>query len=364
MTRIFAQANFDPKLWRADKTRIRNLLKIRIDILRIINDKALSNERKINTLRDHVNILKSELAVFADRIRSVENSKSHYSGLVKCYIRTMTGFWSKMLEIVDKAEENMLGLIKNQPQVDLNKPKPLTEKQRNWLRIGYEDRHKIFFGFLDMIKELRIEDVLNHQHLRDAIDHNRVEMNKLGADQETVNLLSGNIPEFQKQQHFFKSAYIDFPSFIEGLTLICNAYSTLDVTTFTDKFENKNDKISYQMLRKTHADTFKAQRERLNSNEMMAAINKSRNVKFEASNKFEELVRTFKEYSEFMEEVMNHIVDAYKQDTDDEGNVCIDRIQDAARGKSGLYEQVMKILVPKIRADCIKERKEQKDRKR
>lgn len=73
----------------------------------------MSNNRKFNTMRDHVNTIKNEVSYFSSIIVSAQRSRPDIQDIVRSYTETLKGLWNRVNKEVQSAEQVMIQVLRS-----------------------------------------------------------------------------------------------------------------------------------------------------------------------------------------------------------------------------------------------------------
>lgn len=244
----FTLASFDPITWEDDKQRIKAMSQIIYDLAGLSKDKALTNDKRFIMMRDNVSVLKAEVAQFSHVIHAAQTASPEIRDIVKCYIKVLRGFWTRVREEISKVENLMAQIIATG---GIAEPKSIDQAHK----IQKEAVGKITAA----LANLKPEELLNRDRnlaRRKQFDDAYQNYEKIAADpslKATFTLsYDGRATEVDYNQHVFQALV---PDLQKVMGWVFSAYEELQLASIIQDWRTYGDEQNIQVIsNKTIAD--------------------------------------------------------------------------------------------------------------
>ena len=331
---------------------MRNCLKIRSDLKATYKDQALSNERKQNSLKDHVNVLKRELSVFAERIRVVKGSNSNNFGLVKCYINTMKGFWEQMIKAAHEGEDMLLHLTRGGLRVGDNVlPGQINQQTLN----GYTERKLFVQKVFDFGIPITSDYILaNNKKFSTDVQDLSNKMSELNRQTSIIRLLEVKVAGYEKLWEEYQMVYKkEIKEYLGILTKIGRAYMVFDLENLRNKISKKGPNTSMQQIRADESSLLFESKMILDDNSTKENLRnvEKRNPSFRSS--MDRLITSFKENESLIKSMLDTLVEVYQTKSETEVNESFRRLVAGITSGGWLANELKNNTIPKLKSEYL-----------
>ena len=212
------------------------------DLAALEQDSTMSNNRKFNTMKDHVNTLRTEVAYFSSIIFSAQRSRPDIQDIVRSYTETLKGLWNRINKEIASAEQVMVQVLRN-AKLDGNSQfatnVQLTPEE---VKAAHRLQKQLITEIVQLVESLDPDVLLT----RNAAVVNQVNIysqrhKALLNDKKNSScfsrLVAGCETEFNFNQQIFQDMAGDL---LETLAKFCRLYDDLDLPTLKDRLLKLN----------------------------------------------------------------------------------------------------------------------------
>ena len=276
-------------------------------------------------------------------------NKLEHTSIVETYCQKLSELIQRMVQAADTAERKVLKLIFNDIEAEKKRHSYLNESQKLTFKEAFEKRNKFFNNILTLIRNLKTEEAFKDpSSITIAASQFTKDMKTYEQEQEAVELLSKNHPDFQNETKFFKTDYAFLPQIVGNLTLIGRAF---EAANLKELIINLDSSASYLQALNTYLDRLKQFSAPLENFRLAQEVSQTQSRITLASETLNQLVKNIKDYKDFVEQMIKTINDAYKAQTDGQRSDCLKKIEADAASRSGPSAAFVADLLPKLRAD-------------
>lgn len=212
------------------------------DLAALEQDSTMSNNRKFNTMKDHVTTLRNEVAYFSSIIFSAQRSRSDIQDIVRSYTETLKGLWNRINKEIQDAENIMVQVLRsakfdggNQHSIGT----PLTAAE---VKAAHKQQVQLITELYSLIERVDPDVLLkNNAEVTTQVNALITRHKTFLQDRNMGRCFSRIVPgcemEFNYNQDLFQDMAADV---LESLRKFCVLYDDLDLPTLKDRLLKLN----------------------------------------------------------------------------------------------------------------------------
>lgn len=212
------------------------------DLAALEQDSTMSNNRKFNTMKDHVTTLRNEVSYFSNIIFSAQRSRSDIQDIIKSYTETLKGLWNRINKEIQDAEAVMVQVLRSAKfdggsQFSTNVP--LTAEE---VRNAHKQQKQLVTELYTLIESIDADTLLQRNTVVSSQANSLVSRHKAMAQDKNMGrcfsrMVSGCEMEFHYNQDVFQDLAADV---LESVRKFCVLYEDLDLPTLKDRLLKLN----------------------------------------------------------------------------------------------------------------------------
>jgi hypothetical protein len=204
------------------------------DLAALENDSTMSNNRKFNTMRDHVNTIKNEVSYFSSIIVSAQRSRPDIQDIVRSYTETLKGLWNRINKEVQSAEQVMIQVLrsaKHDSNSQFSSPVELTPDQ---VKAAHKSQKAVMDELLKYTGKLDENALLyNGENIRKTINSISFNHAALLKDKNINKCFSRALPSLEAEFRYNERIFQDFGTdLLATLQKLLSLYDGLDLNRY------------------------------------------------------------------------------------------------------------------------------------
>jgi hypothetical protein len=257
----------------------------------------MSSQRKFNTMKDSVAVLRGEVSQFSYIIHSSQKSKPECQEIVKTYVETLKGLWSQVNQEIHDAENIMVQVLRN-ARVEEGGVQPM-EINIGSVQTAHKKQAEIANTTFELLENLTPDLMLaKSREVGAEVDKLQARYNEVARDPITSRAFTMIIQGAEKEFDYNKSVFqVYLPDLLSAMKRLCVCYQGLELQSIRSVLEKNNSREKQTIIRNTLQDQLERDRNFLDSTTYKKAVAHGFRDHPESAKKLELLGQKYYEYS-------------------------------------------------------------------
>lgn len=322
------------------------------DLAALEHDSTMNNNRKFNTMRDHVNTIKNEISYFSNVIFSAQKSRPDIQEIIRSYTETLKGLWNRVNREISSAEQVMIQVLRT-AKFDANSQysaggeiKPEDLKAAHLREKALVDELYDFVLLLDENILLYRLGTIGQTTLSLAAKHKAIL-----EDKNVLKCFSRIVTGFEKEFDFNENVFQDFAGdLIETMNKFCSLYGGLELTNYKQHLLQYTNADSQTIIRNMIINPLQEYAEFIDSSLFKKTMKAAEKYNPKIMDRLTILGQNYFEYNKCLIDMANFTMKLGVARTDAERAQLIQAIEKLVKFRADkFYKEVDMVLVDAIK---------------